>query len=321
MQHRIRRPHATLLVLTLSGAAVAESGPMSPQEWLDRMATAVQTISYEGTVVRITEKETVSLKVAHTISDGVIRERVVAQEGDGLEIVREGNEVHCILPDRKTVRVEQWNDQSTLFSTLPGSRLQLGNEYDLIAKRKARVAGRKAIELAIQPHDNYRYGHRLWLDTETGFLLKTQLIGDDGAPLEEVKFVEISLHANVTPQALRTAYPVDSFTWHTRTAKPSRKKIETPWAATDLPVGFRVVSTQEETMEESGKTVTHIMYSDGLANVSAFVVATEESGGEKHEVFGYSNSFTVTRDGYRVTVFGEVPKATVERIARSLELN
>ena len=74
-------------------------------------------------------------------------------------------------------------------------------------------------------------------------------------------------------------------------------------------------------MEESGKVVTHIMYSDGLANVSAFLVASGEAGSDKHESFGYSNSFTVTRDGYRITVFGEVPRATVERIARSLELN
>lgn len=321
MLHRIRRPHATLFFLTISGAAAADPGSSSPQEWLDRMATAVQTISYEGTVVRIAGNETVSLKVAHTISDGVIHERVVAQEGDGLEIVREGNQVHCILPDRKTVRVEQWNDQSTLFSTLPASRLRLGNEYDLVARRKARVAGRKAIELAIRPHDNYRYGHRLWLDTETGFLLRTQLIGDDGEPLEEVKFVEISLNAEVTPQSLKTAYPVDSFTWTSRTAKPSRKQIETSWTANDLPVGFHVVSTEEETMEESGKVVTHIMYSDGLANVSAFVVASDEQIDEKHEVFGYSNSFAVTRDGYRITVLGEVPAATVERIARSLEPN
>ncbi len=312
------RPLALLLAVATSGIALADSLPKDPHAWLDKMASAVQTLSYEGTVVRISDGKAESLKVAHTISDGVIHERVVAQEGDGLEIVRKGNEVFCILPDRRTVRVETWNDQSTLFSTLPKSDLRFGNEYDLVLKRKARVAGRKALEIAIQPHDNFRYGHRLWLDTETGFLLRTQVIGDDGTPLEEVKFVEINLNARLPSQSLETTYEIDSFKWLTENDRPLRKSVDTDWIAEDLPMGFRVTSTAEETMEESGKTVTHIMYSDGLANVSAFIVETSDTADDKHEGFGMSHSYTAVRDGYRVTVVGEVPAATVQRIALSL---
>ena len=149
--------HLCLALGLMAGAGTAMADD-SPHEWLDRMAAAVQTAHYAGTVIRQRHGETESLKVAHAIEDGVVRERMVAQEGSGLEIVRRGNEVHRILPDKKTVLVEQWNDQSTLFSTLPDSDLRFGNEYDLLIKRKARVAGRAALELAIQPHDNYRYG-------------------------------------------------------------------------------------------------------------------------------------------------------------------
>ncbi len=314
------RSIALLLAVATSGTAFADSHP-DPHSWLDRMETAVQTLSYEGTVVRVAGGKTESLKVAHTITEGVIHERVVAQEGDGLEIVRKGNEVFRILPDRRIVRVETWNDQSTLFSTLPKSDLRFGNEYDLLLKRKARVAGRKALEIAIRPHDNYRYGHRLWLDTETGFLLRTQLIGDDGAPLEEVKFVEISLNANLPEQSLQTVYEINSFKWVTSGDRQARKPIATDWTASDLPAGFEVVSTEEEQMADSGKTVTHIMYSDGLASVSAFIVEATDSADDKQDHFGSSHSYTAVREGYRVTVVGEVPAATVERIALSLSRN
>lgn len=319
----MQKPTALLsliLVAATGGHAMADAE--SPHDWLERMSRAVQSLSYEGTVVRISGgSETESLKVAHTIRDGVIHERVVAQEGNGLEIVRNGNEVHCILPDRKLVRVEQWNDQSTLFSTLPTSDLRLGSEYDVVIKRKSRVAGRTALELAIQPHDNFRYGHRLWLDTETGFLLKTQLIGDDGKPLEQVKFVEIELDSPLPPTALATSLALEDFTWLSATSKSRRKLVESDWVAEDLPDGFSVISTEEETLEDSGKSVLHILYSDGLATVSAFIVeAADAKDVEKGTLLGTSNSYSVVRDGHRVTAVGQVPAVTVERIAQSLVL-
>ena len=309
----------SLILVAATGSSVAAE-PGSPEDWLDRMANAVQSLSYEGTVVRISNGEAESLKVAHTIVDGVVRERVVAQEGNGLEIVRNGNEVHCILPDRKIVRVEQWNDQSTLFSTLPTSDLSLGNEYDVVIKRKSRVAGREAMELAIRPHDAYRYGHRLWLDTETGFLLQTQLIGEDGEPLEQVKFAEISLDPALSSAALAPSLALDDFTWLSAAGKPRRKDVATDWVASDLPAGFQVVSTEEEHLEDSGKRVVHILYSDGLASVSAFIVAADSEPAPRAALLGTSNSYSVQRDGYRITAMGQVPAATVERIAQSLTL-
>ena len=95
-----------LLVVCLACSAAAVAKPQEPNEWLNRMAAAVQQTSYEGTVIRVREGKTEALKVVHTVADGVIREKLVAQEGDGLEIIRNGNEVHCILPDRKSVLVE-----------------------------------------------------------------------------------------------------------------------------------------------------------------------------------------------------------------------
>ena len=292
----------------------------SPHEWLDRMATAVQTAHYAGTVIRQRHGETESLKVAHAIENGVIRERMVAQEGSGLEIVRRGNEVHRILPDKKTVLVEQWSDRSTLFSTLPNSDLRFGNEYDLVIKRKARVAGRTALELAIRPHDNYRYGHRLWLDIETAFPLKTQLIGDDGQPLEQVRFVEISLNHDIDPEFLTSGYETEGFTWLAVPGPSPNRPVATDWNATALVPGFRVVAVANETRDDTGAELTHITYSDGLASVSAFVEAADDGMAVTRKRFGGSNFYSLVRGDRRITVVGEVPAVTVQRIAELLIL-
>ncbi|MGI9223747.1 MAG: MucB/RseB C-terminal domain-containing protein [Woeseiaceae bacterium] len=291
-----------------------------PAAWLQRMGVAVQSTNYEGTVLRIQEGRVEALKVVHTVSDGVIREKVVAQDGNGLEIIRNGNEVHCILPDRKTVLVEEWDDQSTFFSTLPSSEIRFGAEYDVGYVREDRVAGRRTIMIAIRPHDNYRYGHRVWLDIETGFPLQTQLVAEDGTAIEQIKFAEITLNAEIHASALAPSYATDSFQWFDRPTKHESRSVETDWTSNNLPQGFRAVSLHEEKMTGNDEFVTHILYSDGLANVSVFIAETGSKSVQGPSRVAGSNSYSVVGAGHSITAVGEVPAMTVEQIARSMRL-
>ena len=290
----------------------------TPQDWIDRMGDAVQVTNYEGTVVRVRDGKVDTFKVVHTVKDGVVREKVVIQDGNGLEIIRNGNEVHCILPDRESVLVEEWNNQSTLFSTLPSSDIRFGNEYDVIIKDFERVAGRKAAKLAILPHDNYRYGYRIWLDTETGFPLQTQLIGDDNDPLEHVKFADISIEQNILTSALASSYSTDNWKWYTEPRRATKREVESDWVAEQVPSGFRVVSTQQNILPDSEVPLTHIIYSDGLVTVSVFIAAVKGKKKAGRSSVGASNSYSTIIDDYRVTAVGQVPQITVEQIAKSM---
>jgi sigma-E factor negative regulatory protein RseB len=317
---RVLRAHLGMYLL-LSAALVSVSGPLLadklPLDWLSHMGAAVQSTSYEGTVIRIKDGKAEALKVIHTVIDGVVMEKVVAQEGDGLEIIRIGNEVHCILPDRKSVLVEEWNDQSTLFSTLPSSDIRFGNEYDVAVVRKERIAGREAIMLAIRPHDGYRYGHRIWLDTETSFPLQTQLMSD-GIAIEQVKFAEITLNHEIHASALKPSYSTEHFTWVAQSSGHAGTVVESSWVSDELPAGFRVVSAHEETMDGGNETVTHILFSDGLANVSVFIAASSGKLAAGAARVGGSNSFGVELGNFEITAIGEVPAITVEQIANTM---
>ena len=316
---RIQSPACLLLIALLAAQPVLASDK-DPAVWLQRMGAAVQSTNYEGTVLRIQGAKVEALKVAHTVSDGVIREKVVAQDGNGLEIIRNGNEVHCILPDRKTVLVEEWDDRSTLFSTLPSSEIHFGAEYDVGYVREDRVAGRKTIMIAIRPHDDYRYGHRIWLDIETGFPLQTQLIAGDGTAIEQVKFAEITLNAEIHASALAPSYVTDSFQWFDRPTRHESRSVETNWVSDSLPKGFQAVSLHEEQMPGNDEFVTHILYSDGLANVSVFIADTVAESAQGPSRVAGSNSFSVVSAGHSITAVGEVPAVTVEQIARSMRL-
>ena len=303
-----------LASILLCGSVLAEA---QPQEWLNRMAVAVQSTSYEGTVIRIHGSQAEALKVVHTIDNGVVLEKVVAQEGSGLEIIRTGNKVHRILPDRKSVLVEEWDDQPTLFSTLPRSDVQFGNEYDVAIVRKERVAGREAIMLAIRQHDGYRYGHRIWLDTETAFPLQTQLISN-GVAIEQVKFAEIELNQEIHASALEPSYSTEHFTWLRQSSGHEGSSVKTSWNSDSLPAGFRAVSTHEETMAGSDDIVTHILFSDGLATVSVFIAAKSGELKSGPSRMGSSNSYSAERGEFEITAIGEVPAKTVEQIATTM---
>ena len=301
----------------LTQTSAAET--ISPNHWLNRMASAVQTTDYEGTVVRLQNGKAEALKVFRKVSDGVVHEKIIVQDGNGLEIIRKGNEVHCILPDSKSVLVEEWNHHSTLFSTLPASDIRFGSEYDVSIVRRERVAGRKTVLVAIRPHDTYRFGHRLWLDIETAFPLQTELIAEDGSAIEQVKFADISFDKEIRASALLPSYSIDDFRWFTEPPHAVKQVAESVWRNENLPPGFRMMSTHQEELASRDEIVTHILYSDGLASVSVFIVPKTDKKISRRSRVGLSNSFSVETAEHHVTAVGEVPAATVEQIATSMQ--
>ena len=293
----------------------------SPDEVLDRMNHVVNVVDYEGTVFRRENGESEALRIVHKIIDGVVNERLVSQEGNGLEIIRIGNEVHCILPDKQTVLIEEWANQSTLFSALPSSEIRYGAEYDVSIVREDRVAGRQTIMLAIRPHDDFRYGHRIWLDEETSFPLKTEMMSNDGELIEQIKFADISFGDGVKKDALAPSMSLENFSWYTQPARYEAVDVDTDWECVDLPSGFRLTSAKTKTLPGADAPVTHIVYSDGMAMVSVFIAERNEkqAAGESH--VGASNSYSIQQGDFQITVVGEVPAATVRRIAASMQQN
>jgi sigma-E factor negative regulatory protein RseB len=315
---RSRMPGKLFLSASLVLVASTAFADQTPQEWLSSMRAAVQSTSYEGTVIRMQDGNTEALRVVHTVTDGVIHEKVVSQEGNGLVILRSGNKVHRILPDRQSVLVEDWDNDSTLFSTLPSSDMRFGSAYDLALDRTERIAGRETIMLVIRPHDDFRYGHRIWLDTETSFPLQTQLV-DGSKVLEELKFADISITQDIHPSSLTTSFATDQYSWFKQSSAPHGSDVETAWINDELPAGFAAVSTHEETMSSSDEMVTHILFSDGLANVSVFISSKSNNSVSGPARMAGTNSYCATIGDFEITAIGEVPAATVKQIAITMQ--
>ena len=313
---------ATLaLTASLAVAVVAAArDSTTPDEWLERMSEAVESLDYKGTVLRQRNDDIQPLKIVHKKIDGVVNERIVVQEGNGLEVIRIGDEVHCILPDKKSVLIEKWENASTLFSTVPSSPIEPGAQYDvLILSRNERVAGRTAVEIAIRPNDGYRFEHRYLLDKETGFPLQTELVNLEGKVVDKLKFADIELDGQIASNSLAPSISLDSFTWYAHEPVKPQELVETDWTSSDLPPGFRAVSVTESAMDGAAAPVTQIVFSDGLAKVSVFVSAMDIKLESAIEIHGVSSSYMTRVDDHVITAVGEVPPATLEQIATSMQ--
>ena len=91
------------------------------------------------------------------------------------------------------------------------------------------------------------------------------------------------------------------------------------WVAGKLPPGFRMVVHEQQLMPGRQEPVEHMVFSDGLATVSAFVAPAGAPGKFKGlSRRGAMTAYARSVDDFHVTVMGEVPQATVELIADQL---
>lgn len=295
------------------------SGPAIADEigrWLERMAQSIDTSSYTGIAIRQQDSSIETLIVRRAKIDGVLREYLKNQEGPVMEFIRSDDEVQCAVPDKKAVLVDRWTSDSMLFTTIPNDPARYAGAYQLKLESSDRVAGRTVQAMFVEPQDKLRFAHRLWLDVETGFPLRTQVINSDDTVISEIRFAQVQFDPQLSAEDFTSEYEIDAYRWVERT-KLTSSATPAEWVSEALPVGFQKISIHQEALR--GKdSVIHILYSDGLSSVSVFVEPDEKRVTTTRSRVGGANSYSTTVDGYRVTAVGEVPAATTERIALSM---
>jgi sigma-E factor negative regulatory protein RseB len=300
--------------------AWAENRQNEAKIWLERMMHASQTLNYEGTFVYVQGHKLEAMHIIHRSGDDGERQRLYSLNGSMREVLVTNDLVTCLLPGQRVQVVGTDFTRSTLPVSLPRDLYRLEESYRLDMLGNDRTAGLDTRVVEIQPQDAFRFGYRLWLDSNTGMVLRSALLDENGHILEQMMFTSIELGSEIDltrlspPKAVINAF-----------AKPSEHPRgvavgESNWAVTRLPRGFEQVLHKRFTKAPSSET-EHIVFTDGLATVSVFV---ENLQGTEPVLNGASrmgamNAFGLVIDDYQVMVVGEVPVATVEMIGSSME--
>lgn len=305
----------------------ASDGGLEPAAWLERMATAIEKVSYTGTLVEFDGEGATVVQVVHRYDGGVATERLMALDEVGREIIHRGNEVTAILPDQQSVLVDRRDDAgagpAALRARFPGGLRVSAAHYRLAAEPGGELLGRQTELVQLRPRDNLRYGYRLWLDRLTALPLKIQVLDGDGAPLEQVVFSAIRFGES-PPAAVEPATRIDGFAVRAATpATPGGVPGERApaWTAERLPPGFALSATRRKAGRVPGTRLWQLVYSDGVANVSVFIepapARTTPAPGGQWRV-GAESVYTRFSDGQQITAMGEVPARTVELIALAM---
>lgn len=310
-----------LTILVFACQAHAED-QKEVRDWLDRMARAVETLDYRGTMVYWRDGRVDTLRIVHRADDEGIRERIYSLDGPPREILREGDRVRCLFPDDQAV-VVQSRLAARLIPNLPLNRK--GNPaagYNFRLAGEDRVAGMATRIVEILPRDEYRYGHRFWLEKRTGMLLRSALLDDNDEILQQLTFTDIELGARIHDAELEPTTVVAGSDSATTGLTPSEARVgqapdEASWRPAELPPGFQLTAVERGSEQGRGQ-FEHLLFSDGLASFSVYIESRDEteSEGSGLEMLGPVHVYTRRHKDLMFTVVGEVPAKTVREIGR-----
>lgn len=302
-------------------AGLALAGPALAQDanaWLGRMGQAMASLDYHGEVVYLHGGQLEALRVFHAAGPDGVRERLVALSGAPREVVRGQGQVQLSgSRPRAAVYGEAGMMPVQTLAALGADPARLPQHYSLALGGQDRIAGLATQTLEVRPRDAFRYGYRLWLESETGMLLKSVRFGADGRPVEQVMFTRIALRERPSEADLAGAPAQDPLPNPLpRPQPPAAVTAASAWNVANPPAGFELLARQPEA-PASGE---HLVYSDGLATVSVYVepltrAAPAFTGASNR---GAINLFGRVLDGRQITVLGDVPPATVERFAQGV---
>jgi sigma-E factor negative regulatory protein RseB len=307
--------------LLCSAAARADEDASAAREWLARMSEALSASNYDGRFTHRTARQSETLRIVHRVEDGRGVERLVSLDGNGREIIRRRDEVHCYLPDRRQVLVKPRLDEGSLAGVLPGDTPELAEHYRVSIRPGMRLLERDVRLIEIMPRDRYRYGYRLWLDERTAMPLRSIVCDADGRTIEQIQFTSLEVGRPIAASEIEPGVAAEGFAWVREKPGPGgATATPVPWHAQRLPPGFRLVKRSLQRMPGAKDPAQHLVFSDGLASISVFIEtrARRSAAATEPTRIGASSAFSTQVGGHLVTVVGEAPPETVRDVASSM---
>lgn len=310
-----------LCALLAQGPAFAEH-PTDPLSWLGRISTAGQRLNYVGTFVYQSGGHVETSRIAHRVNAAGEHERLEVLDGSPREIIRRGAEVRCVLPDERTVIIDEAQGRRAFPARLPVSPTGLTENYRLRKGEVGRVAGLEAQALVLEPKDELRYGHVLWADTQSGLLLKSRTLDPHGGVIEQFSFSEVRIGGEVDDALLESRFETGEG-WRTLNARGSNMPVEAAgWVLEPAVPGYTLTSVMKRPLGRERGEAVHMVFSDGLAAISVFIEPLPSKPGHQSGMSanGAVNIFRRTVADHQITALGEVPQAALVRIADGVEV-
>jgi sigma-E factor negative regulatory protein RseB len=307
-------------MLVCCGMAQAQAQvPADGMKLLRRIYEATEKLSYSGTFVYQQGERTETSRITRLAGRGGGLERVEVLDGTPREIIRTRDTVRCYLPESQTVKVERRTDPRSFPAMLPEQVSELARNYTISRGEPVRIAGYDCEAVILTPKDQLRYGYMLWTDVNTGMLLKARTFNHKGETVDQFSFAQLAV-GSVPRERIKSRHQAQNWRIEDAAVTPANLGRSGWTMGAELP-GFRKIIEVTRKLSEA-RPVGQMVYSDGLAAVSVFI---EPMSGRAETVrpgpssLGAFQIYTREVANHIVTVVGEAPAVSVQRIATAVE--
>ncbi|WP_062064877.1 MucB/RseB C-terminal domain-containing protein [Cellvibrio sp. OA-2007] len=304
--------HAQDVVVTSSQAQSNITQSQEVTKLLQKMASIPHTLNYQGSFT-YQHKDNPSLqsfRVIHWVQDGIEHERLQHLNGPEREFLRSGKAIGCASLGDQLLQGK--------IGQLGANLARMDQLYKFEIRGPERVAGREATALLALPLDTYRHSSLLTIDNETGLVLKSWLVDESARPLERYQFIDLDLSPDVDSIRQQPAAKLQrSATAQISECNPSDLKQSEHWRLAWVPPGFAFAG-QRQVRDH----IDMMMYTDGLTTFSVFVElatgAIPEGVASRGATLAVMDSLVHQGKSYRITVVGEIPVVTAQKIAQNI---
>lgn len=291
----------------------------SAQAWLEKMSLATRTLNYSISFVLLKPGvDSQPYLWRHGVNpDGIEMEELNLLNGPGKKALRLGKKVSYFEPNVPPYSLYSDTINGPFPSHLFRYPERIFEGYELVMVGRSRVSGRSAQQIRVISKDNTRYGLNIWLDQDTGLLLKMNMFNLNNQLLEQIQVTGLE----VLPE------PDPFFSKVESSLLPEVVNIEknslshSPWNIGFLPVGMHITKRELRRLSITGEMVEYLQLSDGVVDVSVYLQDII-NGKPMQNLVGTSQTetfFTMQHGPVNITIIGKIPAPTANAIATSIK--
>jgi negative regulator of sigma E activity len=303
-------PRLTILPSRGSNSALAAfallfltaQAPPNADELVRAATEAPKHISYVGEVQSTRWGPNAALativRIEHKAPDDTRRTYLAPQSVYGEYTITRGVKSYDFDVHRQTVVTSENLAADNQVALNNNIALVFAN-YSAVAGPNEAVAGRAADSVSLINRHTGERMMRLWIDAQSKIVLAKESYHSDGSLASRMRFDEIRLTGDIPRGIFSTSIPPGFTTLAGRHyAQPStdigaavRTAGFTPMGPRYLPEGFSIISA--DSSEIKGVKSLHLLYSDGLRNLSLFQNASNAAAD-----FGALRPTTIAFEGH-----------------------
>ena len=282
---------------------------------LNKMGKAVQTSDYQIHFVS-QDKEQFASTFEYNHLGATKKENISAQllylEGPAKEIILHNNTTSYFQPDNPSFSIASSRITEAFPDVIYNDFNSLVSIYDFILLGKTRTANRGAQLVKIIAKDKDRYSYVIWIDDETYLPLRIDLIDDDNDIVNQFKVVDID--TNFDAQKFKNYIGNQSYPILLSIEKENN--LLDAWRLAWLPKGFKEIAAYN--VNFYGSDIATKLFSDGVFSFTVNVSLEQASQPNQLIQQGGRTIFSTNFDNKNIIIIGNLPEATIERIAQNI---